>query len=106
MNPTGHHGAARLRHLAAVVIACAGLITASAATAAAARPGSHPVPRAAGGRTEAGATPGQAIRLVAREQQRKFVNNGGFGDEEIFRGILDNAAAPPGWGSSPARSPP
>ena len=40
MNSTGHHGAARLRYLAAAVIACAGLVTASAATAtAAAGPG-------------------------------------------------------------------
>jgi len=29
---------------------------------------------------------------VAREKQRKFVNHGGFADQEIFRGILDNAA--------------
>jgi hypothetical protein len=29
---------------------------------------------------------------VAREQQSKFVNHGRFGEEEIFRGILDNAA--------------
>jgi hypothetical protein len=92
MNPTGRHGTTRLRYLAAV-IACAGLVTAAAAAAAAAEPGSHPVPRAtAGGRTEADATPAHTIHLVAREQQRKFVNHGGFGDEEIFRGILDNAA--------------
>ena len=40
MNSTGHHGAARLRYLAAAVIACAGRVTASAATApAAAGPG-------------------------------------------------------------------
>ena len=29
---------------------------------------------------------------MAREQQSKFVNHGRFGEEEIFRGILDNAA--------------
>ncbi len=33
----------------------------------------------------------QTIHLVAREKQHKFINEGGFGDEEIFRGILDNA---------------
>jgi len=32
------------------------------------------------------------IYLVAHEKQRKFLNEGGFGDEEIFRGILDDAA--------------
>jgi len=92
MNSTGHRGAARLRYLAAAVVAGAGLVTASAATAAAAGPGSHPVPRATGGGTAAGAAPGQTIHLVAHETQRKFFNHGGFGDEEIFRGILDNAA--------------
>jgi hypothetical protein len=91
MKSTGHRGAARLRYLAAAVIACAGLVTATAATVAAAGPGSHPVPRATGGRTEPGAAAGQTIHLVAHEKQRKFLNNGGFGDEEIFRGILDNA---------------
>jgi hypothetical protein len=93
MHPTGHHGAARLRYLAAVVIACAGLVTATAATAAAAGPGSHPVLRhAAAGRTAANVTPVQTIHLVAHETQRKFLNRGGFGDEEIFRGILDNGS--------------
>ena len=33
----------------------------------------------------------RTIHLVAREKQRKFLNEGGLGDEEIFRGILDNA---------------
>lgn len=33
----------------------------------------------------------QTIHLVAHETQHKFFNQGGFGDEEIFRGILDNA---------------
>ena len=92
MNSTGHQHAAPLRYLAAAVVAGAGLVTASAATAAAAGPGSHPVPRATAGRTAASAASGQTIHLVAREKQRKFFNHGGFGDEEIFRGILDNAA--------------
>ena len=87
MNPSGHHRAARLRYLAAAVIACAGLVA-----AAAAGPGSHSVPRATAGGTPASATPVQTIHLVAHETQRKFLNHGGFGDEEIFRGILDNAA--------------
>jgi len=92
MNSTGHQHAAPLRYLAAAVVAGAGLVTASAATAAAAGPGGHPVPRATAGRTAASAASGQTIHLVAREKQRKFFNNGGFGDEEIFRGILDNAS--------------
>ena len=91
MNSTGHQHAAPLRYLAAAVVAGAGLVTASAATAAAAGPGGHPVPRATAGRTAAGAASGQTIHLVAHEKQRKFLNEGGFGDEEIFRGILDNA---------------
>ena len=37
------------------------------------------------------ATSVHTIHLVAHETQRKFFNHGGFGDEEIFRGILDNA---------------
>jgi hypothetical protein len=37
------------------------------------------------------ATPVHTIHLVAHEKQRKILNEGGFGDEEIFRGILDNA---------------
>jgi hypothetical protein len=92
MNPTGRHHAARLRCLAAAVIACAGFLTTAATAAAAAGPGSHPGPRATAGRTAADAAPGQTIHLVAHEKQRKFLNEGGFGDEEIFRGILDNAA--------------
>jgi hypothetical protein len=83
MNSTGHHHAARLRYLAAAVIACAGLVTASAATAATAGSSRHSAPRA---------TAVHTIHLVAHETQRKFFNHGGFGDEEIFRGILDNAS--------------
>jgi hypothetical protein len=33
----------------------------------------------------------QTIHLVAHETQHKFLNHGGFGDEEIFAGVLDNA---------------
>jgi hypothetical protein len=92
MNSTGHRHVTRLRALAAAVIPCAGLLTATAATAAGAAPGSHPAPRAAAGRAAAGATSGQTIHLVAHETQRKLFTHGGFGDQEIFRGILDNAA--------------
>ena len=46
MNSTGHRHAVRLRSVPAAVIACAGPLTATAATAAASAPGSHPVPRA------------------------------------------------------------
>lgn len=49
------------------------------------------MPRAAAGGISAGATAGQTIHLVAHETQRKFLTERGFGDEEIFRGILDNA---------------
>jgi hypothetical protein len=46
------------------------------------------MPAAAG----AGTTSVQTIHLVAHETQHKFFNHGGFGDQELFRGILDNAA--------------
>jgi len=92
MNSTGHHGVARLRYLAAALLAGAGLVTATAATAAAAGPGGYPAPRATAGGTSASAAPVRTIHLVAHEQQRKFFNHGGFGDEEIFGGVLDNAA--------------
>jgi hypothetical protein len=92
MNSAGHPHATRLRYLAAAVIACAGLVTASAATAAAAGSGSHSVPRTVAGGPSANATSVQTIHLVAHETQRKFLSEGGFGDEEIFRGILDNAS--------------
>jgi hypothetical protein len=88
---TGRHHIARLRRLT-VVIACAGLVTATAVTAAAAGPSSHSVPRATAGRAAANVNSGQTIHLVAHETQRKFLSQGGFGDQEIFRGILDNAS--------------
>jgi len=50
------------------------------------------VPRATAGGTPASAAPVHTIHLVVHETQRKFFHHGGFGDEEIFRGILDNAA--------------
>jgi len=71
------------RRLAEVVLALAGLLGTVflAAAAAQASPAARP----------AAATGGQTIHLVAHEKQRKLLSQGGFGDEEIFRGILDNA---------------
>ena len=71
------------RRLAGVVLALAGLLGTVflAAAAAQASPAARP----------AAATGGQTIHLVAHEKQRKLLSQGGFGDEEIFRGILDNA---------------
>jgi hypothetical protein len=34
----------------------------------------------------------RTIHLVAHETQRQAFNHGGFGDEELFRGILDTAS--------------
>ena len=79
--PSRHH-----RRLALAVLALAGLLGSLflAAAAAQASPAQHP-PAATG------TTAAQTIHLVAHEKQRKFLSQGGFGDEEIFRGILDNA---------------
>jgi hypothetical protein len=85
MNNT-RHPAPRRRRLAAVGLALAGLfgaVSATAATAAANQP-------AHSARTT-GAMTRQTIHLIAHEKLRKFFKEGGFGDEEIFRGILDNA---------------
>jgi hypothetical protein len=79
MNKTGHIGAAGL--------ALAGLLVAVSATAATAQASQSTHPAAA-----TGAMTAHTIHLVAHETQRKFLSEGGFGDEEIFRGILDNAA--------------
>src|SRR5690349_4346677 len=65
----------RRRRLAAAGLALAGLLGALF-TAAAAAQASQP--------THPAATTGQTIHLVAHEKQRKFFNNGGFGDLEIF----------------------
>src|SRR5690348_5680504 len=76
--PSRHH-----RRLAAAGLALVGLLGTVflAAAAAEASPAARP----------AAATIRQTIHLVAHEQQRKLLSQGGFGDEEIFRGILDNA---------------
>jgi hypothetical protein len=78
--------APRRRRLAAAGLALAGLLGAVSATAAAAQASQPAHPAAA-----SGAITPQTIHLVAHEKQRKFLNEGGFGDEEIFRGTLDNA---------------
>ena len=86
MNKTSHLAPWR-RRLGAAGLALAGLIGAVFAIAATAQasPTAHPA-------ATTGATAPHTIHLVAREKQRKFLNHGGFGDQEIFRGILDNAA--------------
>ena len=78
--------APRRRRLVAASLALAGLLGAVLATAAAAQASQAAHPAAT-----AGAMTSQTIHLVAHEKQRKFLSQGGFGDEEIFRGILDNA---------------
>ena len=70
------------RRLATAGLALAGLLGTVFLAAAAAQAS----PAAA-----TGATTGRTIHLVAHEQQRKLLSEGGFGDEEIFRGTLDNA---------------
>jgi len=77
----------RYRRLAAAGLALAGLLGAVLLAAAAAQASQAAHPAAA-----PGATALQVIHLVAHEQQRKFLSEGGFGDEGIFGGILDNAA--------------
>src|SRR5690242_19577770 len=74
------------RRLTAAGLALAGLLGTVflAATAAQASPAARPA-------ATTGAIATQTIHLVAHEKQRKFLSQGGFGDEEIFRGILDNA---------------
>ena len=83
MNNTSHPAPSR-RRLAAAGLALAGLLGALFLAAAAAQASQAAHPAATGATT-------QTIHLVAHEKQRKFFNNGGFGDEEIFRGTLDNA---------------
>jgi hypothetical protein len=86
MNNTSHPAPRRRRRLAAAGLALAGLLgTVFLGVAGAeASPAAHPA-------AATGATTGQTIHLVAHEKQRKLLSEGGFGDEEIFRGILDNA---------------
>ena len=71
---------ARFRYLVAAVGACAVLATAGAATAAAASG------------TSASRTSVHTIQLVGHETQHKLISQGGFGDEEIFSGTLDETS--------------
>ena len=66
------------RHRVAAVVACAALATAEATTAAAA------------GGTSASSV--RTIHLVGHETQSKSISQGGYGDEDVFSGILDNTA--------------
>jgi len=80
MNHVRFIRSARWHYLVVAVVACAALATARAANAAAARGSS------------ASGTSVHTIYLVGHETERKLISQGGFGDEEIFSGILDNAA--------------
>ena len=78
MNHVRFIRSARWRYLVAAVVACAALATAGATTAA-----------AAGGIS---ASSVHTIHLVGHETQSKSISQGGYGDEDVFSGILDNAA--------------
>jgi len=86
VNKTSHPAPWR-RRLAAAGLALAGLTGAVSAIAATAQASQTAQPAAT-----TGAMTSHTIHLVAHEKQRKFLNEGGFGDQEIFRGILDNAS--------------
>jgi hypothetical protein len=75
----------RWRYLVAVVVACAALATAGAAEAAVASGTS------ASGTSASGAS-AHTIHLEGHETQHKLISQGGFGDEEIFSGILNKTA--------------
>ena len=77
MNSTCNRSS-RLHYLVAAVVASAALASAGAATAA-----------AAGGIS---ASSVHTIHLVGHETQSKSIRQGGYGDEDVFSGILDNAA--------------
>jgi hypothetical protein len=77
MNSTSNRSA-RLHYLVAAVVVCAALAAAGAATAA-----------VAGGTL---ASSVRTIHLEGHETQSKLIDQGGFGDEEIFSGNLDKAA--------------
>ena len=79
MNSSSNRSA-HSRYMVAAVVACAALATAGAAKAA-----------AAGGISASG-TSAHTIQLVGHETQHKLIDQGGFGDEEIFSGNLDKAA--------------
>ena len=79
MNSTSNRST-RVRYLVAAVVVCAALATAMAVNAAAA------------GGSSASRTSVHTIHLVGHETQNKFLSQGGYGDESISSGILDNAA--------------
>ena len=79
MNSTSNRST-RLRYLVAAVVACAALATVGAATAAVV------------GTTSASGTSLHTIQLVGHETQSKSISQGGYGDEDVFSGILDKAA--------------
>jgi len=85
MSKTSHPAPWR-RRLTAAGLALAGLLAAMSAIATTAQASQFAHPAAAAGATT------HTIQLVAHEKQHKFLNEGGLGDQEIFRGILDNAA--------------
>ena len=70
----------RSAHWCYLVVACAALAMAGATTALAARGAS------------ASGTSVHTIHLVGHETQNKFLSQGGYGDESISSGNLDNAA--------------
>jgi hypothetical protein len=87
MKPAGHRPGSRRRHLIRAALTLTALLTTGPAVAAAmAAPSSHSAAQTAEGDTSV-----RTIRLVGHETQHKFLNEGGFGDEVIFRGTLDNA---------------
>ena len=70
----------RWRYLIAAAVVCAALAAAWAATTADV------------GGTSASGTSAHTIQLVGHETQHKLISQGGFGDQEIFSGMLDKAA--------------
>ena len=84
MNKISH--TAPWRRFGAAGVALVGLLGAVSAIAATAQASQSAHPATATAMTV------HRIHLVAHEKQRKFFNHGGFGDEETFRGILDNAS--------------
>jgi hypothetical protein len=91
MNKTGHPAPWRRRHLGTAGLALAGLLGAVSVTAASAQ-ASQPAHPAA----TTGAITARTIHLVAHEKQHVFLDLGphgpSLGDEEIFAGVLNNAA--------------
>jgi hypothetical protein len=68
------------RYLVAVAVACAVLAIAGVAK------------KAAAGSTSLNSTSVHTIHLEGHETQHKLISQGGFGDEEVFSGILNKTA--------------